>query len=59
MVVIPEEQNKEGYALYVKENGMLCNDEWCIVHKDTGIVRHYLSHQIRIQVNATYGIKKA
>jgi hypothetical protein len=28
------------------------------VHCDTGIVRHYLTDQIKIYANATFGIKK-
>lgn len=51
------EDNKEGYALYVTNSGILENDVWCVVLCDGGIVRHYKSDQIRIQFNATFDIK--
>jgi hypothetical protein len=50
------EENKEGYALYVRDGGTFENDIWCVVHCDTGIVRHYRSDQIRIYKNATFYI---
>lgn len=52
------EENKEGYALYVTDSGLLENDIWCIVLCDGGHVRHYRSDQIKIHANATFGIKK-
>lgn len=52
------EGDKEGYALYVTDSGMLENDVWCIVLCEGGIVRHYLSDQIRIHKNSTFNIKK-
>ena len=52
------EGDKEGYAIYVVNNGMLENDVWCVVLKEGGIVRHYLSNQIRIHFNMTFDIKK-
>ena len=51
------EDNKEGYALYVSDSGMLENDIWCVVHCDGGIVRHYRTDQIRIHKNETFDIK--
>lgn len=57
MPVIVEE-NKEGYALYVTDSGMLENDIWCVVLCDGGVVRHYRSDQIRIHKNETFDIKK-
>jgi hypothetical protein len=56
--VIVIEGNKEGYAIYVVNNGQFENDVWCVVLCDGGLVRHYLSDQILIHTNATYGIKK-
>lgn len=53
------EGDKDGYAIYVTNNGMLENDTWCIVLCDGGIVRHYLSNQIKIFHNATFYIKKS
>jgi hypothetical protein len=52
------EGNKDGYALYVTNSGMLENDVWCVVHCDGGIVRHYTTDQIRIYYNSTFGITK-
>lgn len=52
------EGDKEGYALYVTDSGMLENDIWCVVLCEGGIVRHYLSDQIRIHKNSTFNIKK-
>jgi len=52
------EGNKDGYALYVTNSGMLENDVWCVVHCDGGIVRHYTTDQIRIFHNATFKITK-
>lgn len=52
------EEDKEGYALYVTDSGLLENDIWCVVLCDGGHVRHYRSDQIKIHANATFGIKK-
>jgi hypothetical protein len=52
------EENKEGYALYVTDSGMLENDIWCVVLCNGGVVRHYRSDQIRIYKNETFDIKK-
>lgn len=46
----------DGYVLYVKENGMLENDEFAVVLSATGIVRHFTSTQIKIWRNGTYNI---
>ena len=53
------EDKKEGYAIYVESSGMFENDIWCVVHCDTGIVRHYLSSQIRIFKNSTFSINES
>jgi hypothetical protein len=52
------EGNRDGYALYVSDSGAFENDIWCVVLSDGGHVRHYMSDQIRIYVNATLGIEK-
>ena len=52
------EGDKDGYAIYVCNNGMFENDVWCVVLCDTGIVRHYTSDQILVHANATFGITK-
>jgi hypothetical protein len=52
------EGDKEGYAIYVTNSGTFENDVWCVVHCDGGIVRHYLTNQIRIYKNETFNIKK-
>jgi hypothetical protein len=51
------EDNKEGYAIYVTNSGMFENDVWCVVLCEGGIVRHYLSDQIKIYYNRTFDIK--
>ena len=52
------ENDKDGYALYVRDGGAFENDIWCIVLCDGGHVRHYMSDQIKIHINATLGIVK-
>jgi hypothetical protein len=52
------EENKEGYALYVTNSGTWENDIFCVVHCQTGIVRHYRSDQIKIFFNQTFNITK-
>jgi len=52
------EDNKNGYAIYVTDSGMLENDIWCVVLCDGGIVKHYCSNQIRIFHNKTFNINK-
>ena len=51
------EGDKEGYAIYVTNGGTWENDIWCVVHCDGGIVRHYMSDQIKMYKNGTFGIK--
>ena len=53
------EGNKDGYAIYVTNGGTFENDIWCVVLCDGGEVRHYLSNQIKIHTNSTFGIKKS
>lgn len=53
------EGDKDGYAIYVTNNGMFENDTWCVVLCDGGSVRHYNSDQIRIYANATFWITKS
>lgn len=52
------EDGKEGYALYVRDGGTFENDIWCVALCQDGIVRHYRSDQIKIHLNATFGITK-
>lgn len=52
------EGTREGYALYVESSGMWENDTWCVVLCDGGIVRHYTTSQIRVHINATFGIRR-
>lgn len=52
------EDGKPGYAIYVQTGGTFENDIWCVALCDGGIVRHYLTSQIRIHANSTFGIKK-
>lgn len=46
----------DGYILYIKENGMLENDEVAVVLGKSGIVRHFTTNQIKIWRNSTYDI---
>jgi hypothetical protein len=48
----------DGFLLYIKESGMHENDVWTIVLKDGGKVMHFLTNQVRVYSNSTYGIKK-
>lgn len=50
------ENDKDGYALYVRDGGSFENDIWCVVHCDGGHVRHYRSDQIKIYKNSTLEI---
>ena len=52
------EENKEGYLLYVESSSTFENDCWTIILKEEGIVRHYLTNQVRIHKNATFSIIK-
>jgi hypothetical protein len=52
------ENDKQGYAIYVRDNGTFENDVWCVALCDGGIVRHYRSDQILIHHNATFGLQK-
>ena len=52
------QDGKEGYAIYVTNNGMYENDVWTVVLCDGGIIRHFTTDQIRIHKNATFGIRK-
>jgi hypothetical protein len=52
------EDNKKGYAIYVRDSGTFENDIWCVVHCESGIVRHYKSNQIKICKNATFDIER-
>lgn len=52
------EDNKDGYAIYVRDSGTWENDIWCVVHCDSGCVRHYRSDQIKMYANATFNITK-
>ena len=57
-VPVVVEGNKDGYALYVSDSGILENDIWCVVLCEGGVVRHYNTDQIRIHFNATFEITK-
>jgi len=52
------EGDKEGYAIYVRDGGTFENDIWCVVLCDGGLVKHYLSNQIKIYKNLTFKINK-
>ena len=48
----------DAFAIYVKSNGMFEDDECCCCLLEDGQVRHFISSQIKIWHNETYGIKK-
>lgn len=48
-----------GYAIYVKSNGMWENDEVCVAMEAGGQWRHFNTGQIKSFHNETYGISKA
>jgi len=52
------EDGKEGYILYVRDGGTFENDIWCVVHCNSGIVRHYRSDQIKIHYSGTFNVRK-
>ena len=45
-----------GYAIYVQCGGTFENDIWCVTLKDGGVIRHYTTMQLTMQVNGTFGI---
>lgn len=49
---------EDGYAIYVTNSGMFEDDVWTVVLCREGIVRHYITSQIRIHQNSTFGIEK-
>lgn len=51
-------EHGEGYAIYVRDGSTFENDCWAVVLCDGGLVRHYLSNQITIYFNSTFGINK-
>ncbi len=51
-------EHGDGYILYIETDGGWENDRVAVVLENGGIVRHYLTSQIKIFNNATYSIKK-
>lgn len=48
----------DAYIWYIKDNGQFENDEYCCVLLTGGSIKHFLSDQVQIWTNATYGIQK-
>ena len=48
----------DGYVWYIKSNGFMENDEVTVILSDGGEVKHFLTSQIKIWHNSTYGIDK-
>ncbi|HEY6437886.1 MAG TPA: hypothetical protein VIY47_14945 [Ignavibacteriaceae bacterium] len=48
----------DAYAIYVYHNGMYDDDEWTCAMMEDGQVRHFVSSQIKLWNNQTYGILK-
>lgn len=57
-IPVVTEDGKDGYAIYVESSGMFDNDCWCVVLCDGGVIRHFLSNQLRIFKNATFEINE-
>jgi len=57
-IPVIDPDGKEGYAIYVVNGGQFENDIWCVVLCDGGIIRHYLSNQLKIYHNRTFDIWK-
>jgi len=48
----------DGYIMYVKSNGFLQNDEFCVIMCEGGNLKHFTSEQINVWHNKTYSINK-
>lgn len=48
----------DGYVLYIESGSQLENDCWTVVLCEGGVVWHFLTSQVKVFSNATYGIKK-
>lgn len=46
----------EGYVWYVTSNGILENDEYTVILKQDGTIRHFKTDQIHVIMNSTYCI---
>ena len=44
------ENDKDGYAIYVRDGGTFENDIWCVVLCNGGFVRHYRSDQSELPI---------
>jgi hypothetical protein len=49
---------EDGYAIYVTNSGMFEDDVWTISLCREGVIRHYTTSQVRMYINATFGIEK-
>lgn len=47
-----------GMAIYVTVGGTFEDDCWCVALSDGGQVRHFVSAQIKLWHNETYGLNK-
>ena len=48
---------EDGYAIYVSDSGTFEDDVWTVALCREGIIRHYRSSQVKMYVNATFGIE--
>ncbi len=48
----------DGVAIFVTSSGTFEDDCWCVALVDGGQVRHFLSRDIKIWGNNTFGINK-
>lgn len=51
--------NGEGYAVYVSNSGTWENDIWAVALCNGGQVQHFMTSDIKIHCNATFGINKS
>lgn len=49
----------DGMAIYVTSSGTFDDDCWAVALSDGGQVRHFISSDIKIWHNSTFGINKS
>jgi hypothetical protein len=48
----------DGYVIYVTNSGMFENDVFTVVLCKDGQIKHFTTDQVKMYVNATFGIGK-
>jgi hypothetical protein len=57
-IPVVDQQNNDGFAIYVTNGGTFENDIWCVVLCDGGTIRHYTTNQLKVYNNQTFNIIK-